>query len=94
MKSYYVYILSNSRRTVLYIGVTGHVEKRLLEHELKSKKNSFTGKYNVDECIYCEEYANPTDAIAREKQLKGWTRIKKEILIKRVNPELRNLLEE
>ncbi len=92
MKIYYVYILSNSRRTVLYIGVTGCLEKRLLEHALKSKKNSFTEKYNTDELVYFEDYADTKDAIAREKQLKKWTRIKKEKLIKQSNPEMKNLL--
>lgn len=93
-KYYYVYIMSNKRRTVYYIGITSQLERRVLEHICKLKPESFTSKYNIDELLYFEEYADPTEAIMREKQLKGWTRQKKINLIKNLNPEMKNLFEE
>lgn len=87
---YYVYILTNRHRTVLYIGVTGNLSKRIWEHKNK-KTEGFTSKYNADILIYTEAFSDPNSAIAREKQLKGWKRSKKEELIKRKNPEMNEL---
>ena len=84
MKNYYVYILSNEART-LYIGVTNNLERRLHEHKNKLI-NGFTKKYNLTKLVYYETTTNVWDAIAREKQLKGWVRIKKIILIEECNP--------
>ncbi len=89
-KVYHVYILTNRQRTVLYIGVTGNLNKRIREHKNK-KTEGFTSRYNVDILIYCEAFNSPEYAIAREKQLKGWKRSKKEELIKRRNPEMKEL---
>jgi len=89
-KTYYVYILTNRHRSVLYIGVTGNLGKRVWEHKNK-KTEGFTSKYNVDILIYYEVYSTPWSAINREKQLKGWRRSKKEELIKRKNPEMLEL---
>ncbi len=89
-KTYYVYILTNIHRTVLYIGVTGDLPKRIWEHKNK-KIEGFTSQYNVDILIYAEAFNSPAYAIAREKQLKGWTRAKKEELIKRKNPQMKEL---
>lgn len=86
MKSYWVYILTNQINTVLYIGITSKLEQRIYQHKNKLTKG-FTEKYNVDKLIYFEETSDPMSAISREKQLKGWTRKKKETLINRVNPE-------
>jgi len=79
MKNYYVYILSNEART-LYIGVTNNLERRLYEHKNKLI-NGFAKKYNLTKLVYYETTTHVRDAIAREKQLKGWLRIKKIALI-------------
>ena len=90
-RSYYIYILSNRTRTVFYIGFTGkELSQRLYEHKEKLVKG-FTEKYNVSVLMYYEVFDNPEYAIAREKQLKKWSRSKKISLIKRMNPGLRDL---
>lgn len=83
---YYIYMLSNWNNKVLYIGVTNDLIRRMYEHKNKIIKG-FTSKYNVDKLVYFEEYNEPKYAIAREKQLKGWKREKKNRLIESVNPE-------
>jgi len=75
--------MTNLHGTVLYIGITSNIDRRIIEHKWKLDKNSFTAKYNINKMLYFEEYDNPTDAIKREKQLKGWTRQKKLDLIKK-----------
>jgi len=87
--NYYVYILTNYKKTVLYTGVTNNLPKRLYEHKADSQteKNHFTGKYNAIYLIYWERFSNIEDAIGREKQIKGWTRPKKIVLISEFNPE-------
>ena len=77
----------------LYIGVTSNLPKRVYEHKNHVVKG-FTDKYNVDKLVYFEETAEIEVAIAREKQLKGWTRAKKIRLIESTNPEWRDLYEE
>ncbi|PJA89682.1 MAG: endonuclease [Candidatus Magasanikbacteria bacterium CG_4_9_14_3_um_filter_32_9] len=91
MKTYYVYILSNCRRTVYYVGITNQLERRAIEHKYKKDKNSFTAKYNINELLYYEKYDNSIYAIQREKQIKSWRREKKINLIKKLNPEIKNL---
>lgn len=86
MKSYWVYIMTNKARTVLYIGVTNDLARRWWEHS-NGLIEGFSKKYNCHDLIYCEEYDQIVLAIAREKQLKGLTRAKKEILINSVNPD-------
>ena len=83
--------MSNKYNTVYYIGITDSLDRRNIEHKWKLNKNSFTAKYNINKLLYFEEYDNPKDAIAREKQLKGWRREKKINLIKKVNPEMDDL---
>ncbi len=90
MKTYYIYILSNPGRTVLYIGMTNNLERRIGEHKSHSIPG-FTAKYNCVELLYFEETDNPMTAIEREKQLKGWTRVKKLNLIAQLNPRLQDL---
>ena len=88
MKTYYVYILTNKNKTVLYIGVTNDVARRLWEHQNhKDHINAFTYKYNCYYLVYYEEFNDIDQAIAREKQLKGWKRIRKDNLINEFNPE-------
>lgn len=95
MKEYFIYILTNENKTVLYTGITSNLGKRLLEHRSKSKsEKSFTGRYSVCRLLYYERFGNISDALAREKEIKGWRREKKERLIKTTNPYWRFLDEE
>jgi putative endonuclease len=86
MRKYYVYILSNRHRTVLYIGVTNNLERRVIEHKSKVNKG-FSNTYNCDQLVYFEEYQHITVAIAREKRLKKYPRRWKESLINEFNPD-------
>ena len=90
--TYWVYIMSNSFRNVLYVGVTNNLPLRVREHKNLIKEDSFTSRYNCTDLIYYEEFSDINLAINREKQIKGWKRDKKENLIKSVNPELETLL--
>jgi putative endonuclease len=87
--NYYVYILTNLNRTVLYTGVTNSVEARIMQHkaDAEGEKKTFTGKYNCVYVIYMEHFQYINNAIAREKEIKGWTRAKKEALINGFNPK-------
>jgi len=82
---YFVYILSNWDDSVLYIGVTNNLYRRLYEHR-NHMADGFTKKYNMNKLVYYEGTGDVRSAIAREKQLKGWTRAKKNALIQRENP--------
>ena len=82
---YYVYILSNWSDSVLYIGVTSDLPKRLYEHR-NGLADGFTKKYNVHKLVYFEQTSDVYSAISREKQLKKWSRTKKNILISNLNP--------
>ena len=75
MKSYYVYIMSNQSNSVLYIGVTNDLIRRVYEHKNKLIEG-FTKRYNLNKLVYFECVENVNVAIAREKQLKGWRRSK------------------
>ena len=86
MKSSYVYILTNKNKTVLYIGVTSDLQIRISDHH-DGKGSKFTQKYSIKHLVYYEKYDNITEAILREKQLKRWSRRKKEELIIKLNPE-------
>ncbi|TGE09602.1 GIY-YIG nuclease family protein [Hymenobacter fodinae] len=84
----YVYILTNPTKTVLYIGTTNDITRRLYEHgSSRGDAGKFTGRYQADLLVYFELFPDATQAIAREKQLKGWTRLKKDTLIAAFNPE-------
>lgn len=86
MNGYYVYILTNKSRRVLYTGITNDMPRRLFEHKNKNNPNSFTAKYNVFYIIYYEYFENVEEAIHREKEIKNWTRMKKLDLIRNFNP--------
>ncbi len=90
MKTSCVYILSNKNRTVLYIGVTSNLEKRMLEHKT-GNGSVFTKKYNLFDLLYFETYTDIRTAILREKQLKNWRSEWKWNLVKIENPELSDL---
>jgi putative endonuclease len=90
MKVYYVYMMTNRSRVVLYTGVTNSLERRLWFHRSVSLR-SFTKKYRVDRLVYYETFRNPRDAISREKEIKGWRREKKNDLVRRLNPKWEDL---
>ena len=87
--NYNVYILTNKTKTVMYTGVTNDLKTRLLFHRENTnlKRRAFTSKYKCFYLIYYECFSFVKDAIKREKQIKGWLRIKKEKLIDEFNPE-------
>ena len=87
---YFVYILSNWDDSVLYIGVTGNLPKRLYEHRT-GLVEGFTKKYNVHKLVYFEQTSDIRAALEREKQLKGWRRSKKNWLIETMNPGWKDL---
>ncbi|WP_072318193.1 GIY-YIG nuclease family protein [Sinomicrobium oceani] len=88
----YVYFMTNQRNTVLYVGVTSDLIKRVYQHKTKAYKG-FTAKYNCDKLVYFEEFSDINEAIAREKQIKKGNRKRKEILIQKTNTEWKDLSE-
>lgn len=90
---YYVYMITNKYNNVLYVGVTNNLERRLSEHKNKLI-DGFTKKYNVNKLVYYDYTNDVRAAIAREKQIKGWTRKKKNDLIETSNPTWRDLSED
>ena len=91
--NYYVYMLTNKNKTVLYIGVTNNLKGRIKFHR-ENNKHSFTTKYKCFNLIYYEHFSEINQAIAREKQLKGWKRVRKEELIANFNPNWNFLCDE
>ena len=89
-----VYILTNKGNTTLYTGVIANLIKRLYEHRNGIYEKSFTSKYSLNKLVYYEVFLNIEDAIAREKQIKGGSRIKKENLILSINPNWNDLSKE
>ncbi len=83
-RTYYASIAA-SRSHTLYVGVTGNLHKRVFEHKQKTFEG-FSAQYNCNRLVWFEQFASPGDAIAREKQLKGWIRAKKIALIEKSNP--------
>ena len=91
-KWYFVYIMSNRSKT-LYTGVTGNLRKRVFEHKTGAFEG-FTSRYKIDRLVYWEKFKRVQSAIAREKQLKRWKRIKKIQLIVSMNPTWKDLAED
>jgi len=90
--TYYVYLMTNRSRIVLYTGITNSLQSRLWFHG-NASASAFTKRYKVDRLVYYEEFDNPEDAIAREKEIKHWRRAKKNDLVETLNPkwdDLRN----
>ena len=87
---YYVYILANSRNTVLYTGVTNNLVRRVWEHREK-QTSGFVSRYNLEKLVHYEAFEDVTAAIAREKQIKAGSRAKKTALINSTNPGWRDL---
>ena len=92
MRNAYVYMMSNAHHTVLYIGVTNDLTRRVAEHKAKIRKG-FTEKYNADQLVYFEVAEAMAHAIAREKQLKNWKRAWKDDLVATNNPNWNDLSE-
>jgi len=86
--TFYVYILTNKSRTVLYTGVTNNLHVRLHQHKIKKNPNSFTAKYNVEYLVYYKKYSWIQQAIQREKEIKNQSRMKKLTIIRTQNPNL------
>ncbi len=88
--AHYIYIMSNPSHSVVYIGVTNNLERRVAEHKAHAVPG-FTDTYNAVELVYFEEGPSIEEAIRREKQLKSWSRAKKNRLIESMNPDWRDL---
>ena len=89
-KRYYLYMMTNKHLNVLYTGVTNDLRRRVNEHKEK-KIEGFSKQYNTDRLVYYEEFYEVDQAIAREKQLKGGSRKKKDLLVEKMNPQWKDL---
>jgi len=92
VRAYYVHILTSVNRNVMYVGVTNNLENLVAEHR-SGKGSAFTQRYRVHTLVHAEEYRHIEDAIAREKEIKGWRRSKKDALVEATNPAWADLLE-
>ena len=90
---YWVYMMSNNTRSTVYIGVTNDLLVRIAQHR-RGEIAGFTRDYHCVHLVHCEHYRDIRDAIAREKQLKGWRRSKKNALIEETNPRWDDLAAE
>ena len=90
---YCVYIMTNPNNTVLYTGVTNNLHRRVAEHKA-GKGGKFTSKYKATKLVYYECGNDINAAIDREKQIKGGSRQKKEVLINQMNPEWKDLFDD
>ncbi len=93
MTDYYFYMLMNKANTVIYVGVTNNLLRRINEHR-EHKIKGFTDKYNVTKLVYFEYGSEVMGAIDREKQVKKWNREKKIELIKTINPNFDDLYDQ
>ena len=84
--NYYVYILTNKYNNVLYTGMTRDLPRRVYEHRNHLDPGSFTAKYKVTRLVYYECTNDVRAAIAREKQIKDWSRQRKNALVESMNP--------
>ena len=90
--AYYVYILASRKDGAIYVGITNDIVRRVYEHRIKAVPG-FTSKYNITQLVWFEIYDDPTNAIAREKELKKWKREWKVKLIEAENPDWKDLYE-
>lgn len=90
MKKFYVYIMTNPKRTVLYTGFTSNLVARVEAHKTKNVRG-FSAKYNCRLLVHFEETNSSQAAFDREKEIKGWKRSKKDELIRKNNPQLKDL---
>jgi putative endonuclease len=85
MKAFYVYMMTNRSRVVLYTGITNSLTRRVWQHQ-NGEIEGFTKTYKVNRLVYYERFNDPRNAIAREKEIKGWRRAKKNALVEAMNP--------
>jgi putative endonuclease len=91
--NYYVYIITNPAKTVLYTGVTNDIKRRLYEHfENQGTRKSFAGRYHCHHLLWYEWFNHIEEAILREKEIKGWRRDKKIALIRKNNPSMKFII--
>ena len=90
VKTFYLYLMTNRSRVVLYTGVTSSLERRVWFHRNKTERN-FTKTYRVNRLVYYEQFNDARSAIAREKEIKGWRREKKNRLVETSNPMWKDL---
>lgn len=91
-KQFFCYIITNIRKKTLYVGMTNDLEIRIMEHyQNRGEPKTFAGRYYCFYLLWFERFESAQDAIDREKQIKKWSRWKKEALIKESNPEMRFL---
>ncbi len=91
--AYYVYILANANKNVLYTGITSDLKRRVYEHKYHLDKGSFTDRYNVELLVYYESTSDVKASIEREKQIKSWNRKRKDKRIASKNPGWDDLYE-
>ena len=89
--TYYVYLLSNTTNSTVYVGVTNNLLKRVYEHKNKLDPNSFTARYHIHKLVYYETTSDVYSAIEREKQIKSWSRSRKNQLVDSINPRWEDL---
>ena len=89
---YFVYIMTNYKKTVLYVGITNNLIGRVAEHKLEQTEG-FTKRYHLTNLVFYEMFNTPEEAITAEKKIKGWKRIKKNTLISSFNPTWDDLYE-
>ena len=90
---YYVYMLTNAHKNVIYTGITNNLVRRVYEHKHHLDKGSYTDQYNLEYLVYFETTSDVKAAIEREKQIKGWSRKRKDKLIATKNPDWNDLWE-
>jgi len=90
MKAFYVYMMTNQSRVVLYTGITNSLMRRVWQHQ-QGEIDGFTKAYKINRLVYYECFDDPRTAIAREKEIKGWRRTKKNALVERMNPRWADL---
>jgi putative endonuclease len=91
--TFWVYIMTNKTRTVLYTGMTNDLTRRVWEHRHPTG-TGFAARYSCNRLVYCDSFPTALDAIAAEKRIKGWQRIKKDTLIWERNPNWNDLAED
>ncbi|ARV12516.1 endonuclease [Gilvibacter sp. SZ-19] len=89
-----VYMISNKKDGVLYVGKTKRLKQRIYQHKSKAHPNTFSARYNLDKLMYFEEFQSHEDALLRERRIKKWKRAWKIELIEKSNPNWRDLYEE
>ena len=91
---HYVYIITNKKQGVLYIGKTKRLKTRIYQHKTKAHPTTFSARYNLDNLVYFEKFGTEDEAKLREKQMKKWNRAWKIELIEKSNPEWKDLYKE